>query len=95
MVRKKGNSGVGMGILDELKEDLTSETVVDVKPEKKKEARSKRSFMLNETAIKKLQFIKLVNQDKDLSGIVEEAINLYFDANKAEIDNILKDYNSL
>lgn len=95
MVKKKSNSTIGLGILDELKEDLTSETIVENKPEKKKEVRSKRSFMLNETAIKQLQFIKLVNPDKDLSGIVEEAINLYFINNKSEIDNILKDYNSL
>jgi len=108
MVKRKNNkidsNLIGLGILDGLKEDAKENLNEDADKNSKiessikavkKEGRSKRSFMLNESSIRKLQFIKLIKNDLDLSTIVEEAISLYFEGHKDEIDNIIRGYEEL
>lgn len=74
-------------------------TVRQSKSVRTDEARSKRSFMLTEKAIQKLKYLKISMDDKELSAIVEEAINLYFDKNKKNIDlsmnSLIDEYNKV
>lgn len=101
---------LGKGILDSLQgmeeesTDITEEKSNDVKEEKsntvkntkgEKEPKSKRSFMLKETTIHKLSLLKLCMNDKDLSTIVEEAIDMYFDKNKESIEALVEIYNKV
>jgi len=57
-----------------------------------KDAKVKRSFMLKEETIQRLNLLKLCLDDKDLSSIVEESINLYFDNNKKSIESLISIY---
>ncbi|MCY6485424.1 hypothetical protein OW763_13900 [Clostridium aestuarii] len=60
-----------------------------------KEKKSKRSFMLKEKSIQKLNMLNMALNDKDLSTIVDEAINLYFEENKGNIEDLISRYNAL
>lgn len=57
-----------------------------------KEKKLKRSFMLREVTIQRLNLLKLCNQDQDLSQIVEAAINEYFERNKGSIESLIEIY---
>lgn len=61
----------------------------------KKESKGKRSFMLSDTAIQRLNLLKLCLDDKDLSSIVEEGINLYFNKNKSKIQELVNIYDKV
>jgi hypothetical protein len=60
-----------------------------------KEVKSKRSFMLTETTIQKLNLLKLCMENKDLSTIVDESVAMYFDKNKKSIESLIEVYNKL
>lgn len=60
-----------------------------------KEAKSKRSFMLTETTIQRLNLLKLCMGDKDLSTIVEESVGLYFEKNKESIEALISIYDKV
>lgn len=60
-----------------------------------KEKKSKRSFMLTEKSIQRLNMLNMALDNKDLSTIVDEAINLYFEENKGKIEDLISMYNSL
>ncbi|MFL0198651.1 hypothetical protein ACJDU8_24300 [Clostridium sp. WILCCON 0269] len=60
-----------------------------------KEVKSKRSFMLTETTIQKLNLLKLCMENKDLSTIVDESVAMYFDKNKKSIESLIEVYNRL
>lgn len=60
-----------------------------------KEKKSKRSFMLTEKSIQRLNMLNMALDNKDLSTIVDEAINLYFQKNKKEIEKLINMYDSL
>lgn len=61
----------------------------------KKRKRSKRSFMLDDTVIQRLNLLKLCMSNKDLSTIVEDSVNQYFDSNKESIDRIFDIYDKV
>lgn len=61
----------------------------------KKRKRSKRSFMLDDMVIQRLNLLKLCMSNKDLSTIVEDAVNQYFDSNKDSIDKIFDLYDKV
>lgn len=60
-----------------------------------KEQRSKRSFMLTETTTQKLNLLKLCMNNKDLSSIVTESIEMYFEKNKESIESLIDIYNKV
>lgn len=60
-----------------------------------KEVKSKRSFMLTETTIQKLNLLKLCMENKDLSTIVDESVAMYFDKNKKSIESLIEVCNKL
>ena len=87
----------GLGILEGLStlenpsdtENKEEQKKKGVKGEKKKnikEQKSKRSFMLTASQIEKIYLLKAKNPDKDLSVIVGNAIDLYFDKINSEND---------
>ena len=80
----------GLGILEGLntldnpadtenKEEQKNKRVEEEKKKDIKEQKSKRSFMLTASQIEKIYLLKAKNPDKDLSVIVGNAIDLYFD----------------
>jgi len=92
------NDNVGNIVLEENNKHINSKNNSNIKKENNKsvkESKSKRSFMLTETAIKRLDFLKLCMNDKDLSTIVEEAINMSFEKNKKSIELLLHTFNEI
>lgn len=85
----------GLGILEGLN-TLENPTEIENKEEQKskgikeeknigvKEQKSKRSFMLTDSQIEKIYLLKSKNPNKDLSTIVGDAIELYFDKINSE-----------
>lgn len=65
------------------------------KGKSEREVKSKRSFMLTETTIQKLNLLKLCMENKDLSTIVDESVAMYFDKNKKSIESLVEVYNKL
>lgn len=94
-------TNIGLGIWDTLQSgdsDVSkeNETVKQQNNISTKEPKSKRSFMLTEAAIQKLNLLKLCSTDnKDLSSIVEDAINMHFEANKGSIEELIKIYDKI
>lgn len=95
---------IGAGILDTISgiEDQKSKVVNNEKSEikdapnnKVKEQKGKRSFMLSETTTQRLNLLKLCMNNKDLSSIVEEAIEVYFEKNKKSIESLIDIYNKV
>ena len=78
---------------DEKNNEVIEQKSKSVKGEK--EAKSKRSFMLKENTIHKLSLLKLCMNDKDLSTIVEESIDMYFEKNKESIESLIDIYNKV
>jgi hypothetical protein len=82
------------GVLNGLKETAKKTTpIIDIsKTEEiitKEEKKKNRSFMLPESTIKKLKELNFI-LDKDLSSIVTEAVELYYNQNKDKIEETLK-----
>lgn len=75
--------------------DENSKLVNKEKNKTVKEKKNKRSFMLTEKSIQKLSMLNMALNNKDLSTIVDEAINLYFDENRYKIEELISKYNSL
>lgn len=96
---------IGAGILDSISgiEEQKSKVVNNEKSEikeipdnnKVKEQKGKRSFMLSETTTQRLNLLKLCMNNKDLSSIVEEAIEVYFEKNKKSIESLIDIYNKV
>lgn len=76
-------------------EEENNKSVKEEKNKNSKEKKSKRSFMLTEKSIQRLSMLNMALDDKDLSTIVDEAINLYFEENKGKIEELISMYNSL
>jgi hypothetical protein len=72
-----------------------SRNVKKIRNKKIIEEKSKRSFMLTQTTIQKLNLLKLCLDDKDLGEIVEESINQYFQKNKKAIESLVEIYNQV
>jgi hypothetical protein len=107
---KNNISGLGKGILDTLEAGEENNNVITTSEETAadgnktvntpsskivKEQRSKRSFMLKEITTQRLSLLKLCKPELDLSSIVEEAINKYFEENKSSIENVLSLYDKV
>jgi hypothetical protein len=98
---KNSISTLGKGVLDLFENDANAsipETNVSKDDNSKtvKETKSKRSFMLTDTAVQRLNLLKLCSVDnKDLSSIVEAAINEYFEKNKDSIEQLVNVYNKV
>lgn len=77
-------SSISKGILDGL--DSTETEAINSKEQKSKRVKEgkkkKRSFMLTEKQIKRLYELKYDLVEKDLSTIVGEAIEMYYEAKK-------------
>ena len=93
---KKSNSMEIQGIFNELKETAKETVIEDTKiiedapiQEVKNEKKKNRSFMLPESTIKKLKELNFI-LDKDLSSIVTDAVELYYNQNKDKIEETLK-----
>lgn len=69
----------------ENKEEQKKKRVEEEKKKNIKEQKSKRSFILTASQIEKIYLLKAKNPDKDLSVIVGDAIDLYF--NKINSEN--------
>lgn len=84
------NSNI-MGVLNELKETPSNMNDINIKEEVtiKEEKKKNRSFMLPESTIKKLKELNFI-LDKDLSSIVTDAIEVYYEQNKEVIEKTLK-----
>lgn len=80
--------------VNNLKSEEENNEKAHVKSSKKRK-RSKRSFMLDDTVIQRLNLLKLCMSNKDLSTIVEDAVNQYFDSNKESIDKIFDIYDKV
>lgn len=80
-----------MGVLNELKETPSNMNDINIKEEVtiKEEKKKNRSFMLPESTIKKLKELNFI-LDKDLSSIVTDAIEVYYEQNKEVIEKTLK-----
>ncbi|ARC83076.1 hypothetical protein U732_69 [Clostridium argentinense CDC 2741] len=82
----------------EISQSVSEDINNNVKTQKSKsvkEVRSKRSFMIKETSIKKLEVLKLVLDNAELSTIVEDAIDNYFEENSKLVQEHLKRYNEM
>ena len=76
-----------LGILDGLNElenstEDSNHTTKEYKSKFSLEKKLKRSFMLTEKQIEMVYLLKAQNPSKDLSTLVGEAIEKYFEANK-------------
>lgn len=86
----KNNIGaMGLGILDELQKPITSgeKTETNTKP---KEEKIRKTFVLSADTIDKINILKAINPSQEFSSILEEAVNVYFNSKKEEI-NLLAD----
>ena len=90
MVKKdmKNNIGaMGLGILEELQKPMNSvektETITESKQESKK---IRKTFVLSPDTIDKINILKAINPSEEFSGILEKAVNLYFDSKKEQIN---------
>lgn len=84
--------------LDQNNKNISTEKSKRVKEEKYKDikvTKSKRSFMLTENTIQKLNLLKLCMSDADLSQIVEESIIMYFNNNKKSIEELISLYENI
>lgn len=88
-------------VLDQNSESANKSKVVNTQSNKNvndksnksaKETKNKRSFMLTDTTIQRLNLLKLCMSDKDLSTIVEESVGLYFNKNKKSIESLIDIY---
>lgn len=102
---KNSISNLGKGVLNLLEDDqpvnadnnANTETSDTKQKNSKtvKEIKSKRSFMLKESTVQRLNLLKLCSTDKDLSTIVEDAINKYFEENKKSIEELISIYDKI
>ena len=60
------------------------------KVEGQKSKRNRRSYMISEETEAKLKRLDFALKDKDLSDIVEESINLYYEKNKKIVEEFAK-----
>lgn len=88
----KNNIGaMGLGILEELKNPIIPDKKIETNITTKEESKKiRKTFVLSSDTIDKINILKAINPSEEFSGILEKAVNIYFDSKKEQINLLVE-----